>query len=320
MSDRECTVPGCAHVHDLQCLLMSIASGGTLRVRQHQVNGNWVRSEGDDCWVQVDGEWSREVDERPGVWEELQTTIARLSKSASSSGAVGKASEMPVPYDAQASRVAHRLRNELSTWARLIADQRPDLPLPVDDPPAIARWVAGAVTAVFVTAELSSGIRGAVRDAERVIDRAPDKVYAGPCWEPLEVDGAESTDVEPADVEPADVEDGEEAGPPRCEGQLYATLGRSEVRCRECGAVHDVAARQDWLSRELDGQLVSAAEAAPVLSWLLDKPVSRNNIADWKRHGRVEVHEGRWPYRFGELLTLAKEMKPRNRGKEGSAA
>lgn len=313
MSDRECSAPGCGHVHDLQCLLMSIASGGVQRVREYQRGGRWEQADEDGPWVQVDGITFLETEQRPGVWEELQTTVARLSKSASSSGAVGKASEMPVPFDAQASRVAHRLRNELSTWARLIADQRPDLPLPVDDPQAIARWVARHVTAVFVSAELSSGVRGAVRDAERVIDRAPDRQYAGPCLEPLDDEAAASA---PGWSELAG---DPHADSRRCQGQLYATKGRPEVRCRDCGAVHNVEARQEWLSRELDGQLVSAAEAAPVLSWLLDKPVTRNNIAAWKRDGRVEVHEGRWPYRFGELLTLAKEMKPRNRGKEGSA-
>lgn len=288
MTDRECSVPGCRHVHDVQCLLMSISSGGTLRVRRHKVGRRWAR----------------EVDERPGLWEELQTTVARLSKSAGSSSAVGKASETPMPFHAQASAVAHRMRNELSTWARLIHDQRPDVPLPVDEPVAIARWVAWHVTAVFVTEELSSGIRGVVRDAERVIDRAPDNVYAGQCLEPLEA--AE------------DAPEGEE--PLRCDGQLYATKGKPRVRCRGCGAVHDVQVRQEWLSRELDGQLVSAADAAPVLSWLLDKKITGNNIAAWKRDGRIEVHAGPWPYRFGELLELAKGMKTRNRGKEGSAA
>jgi hypothetical protein len=293
LSDRECTVPGCAHVHDVQCLLMSIASGGLQRVRHHR-----RRLPGG---VEVIDE---AFDERPGLWEELQTTLARLSKSGGSSSTVGKASETPVPYHAQASAVAHRMRNELSTWARVVADQRPDLELPADYPPMIARWVAESVTAVFVRAELSSGIRGVVRDAERVIDRAPDKVYAGQCLEPLE--GAEDA---PEGVEPL-----------RCDGQLYATTGKPRVRCRECGAVHDVQVRQEWLSRELDGQLVTAAEAAPVLSWLLDKPVTRNHINNWRLNGRVEVHDGRWPYRFGDLLELAREMKPRNRGKEGSAA
>ncbi len=294
MSERGCTAPGCGHVHDVQCLLMSIASGGVQRVREHQVGELRVQ----------------EVDERPGLWDELQTTIARLSRSASSSSAgSGKASEAPVPYDARASAVAHRMRNELSTWARLIADRRPDLPLPVDDPRAVARWVAGAVTAVFVSAEMSSGIRAVVRDAQRVIDRAPDKVYAGPCLEPL--DTADDGD-----------RDGDASEPNQCPGQLYATKGKPTARCWECGAVHDVEVRQEWLSRTLGDQLVSAAEAAPVLSWLTGKDVTRNNIAAWKRDGRVEVHDGRWPYRFGELLVLAREMRTRERKsrKEGSAA
>lgn len=288
MSDRDCTVPGCPHVHDVQCLLMSITSGGTQRVREHKVGRDWIQ----------------EVDERPGLWEELQTTIGRLSRSADSSSAGSKASEAPLPFHARASAVAHRMRNELSTWARLIADQRPDLELPADYPPMIARWVAEAVAAVFVSTEMSSGLRGVVRDAERVIDRAPDKVYAGQCLEPLELaEGA------PDDAEPL-----------RCDGQLYAATGKRQVLCRECGALHNVEARQEWLSRELHGQLVSAADAAPVLSWLLDKAVTRNHINNWKLNGRVQVHDGPWPYLFGELFVLARDMKSRNRATEGSPA
>lgn len=298
MSDRECTVPGCAHVHDVQCLLMSITSGGLRCVSRQRRTAPYGHP-----GVEILDE---AFHERAGLWEELQTTIGRLSRSGESSPG-GKASETPLPYHAQASAVAHRMRNELSTWARLIADQRPDLELPADYPPMVARWVAEAVAAVFVTAEMSSGLRGVVRDAERVIDRAPDKVYAGQCLEPLEL----------ADDAPEDEE------PLRCDGQLYATKDKPRVRCRECGAVHEVQVRQEWLSRELDGQLVSAVEAAPVLSWLLDKKITGNNIAAWKRDGRVEVHDGRWPYRFGDLLVLAREMKPRNTGprdREGSVA
>ncbi|GAB3429875.1 hypothetical protein GCM10027436_02340 [Actinophytocola sediminis] len=233
--------------------------------------------------------------ERAGLWDELQTTLARLSRSTGSSSPVGKASETPILYHAQASAVAHRLRNELSTWARSLAEDDPDLVLPADHPPAVARWLADQLGGSFVSAEMASGIRAAVRDARRVIDRAPDRVYAGPCLEPLEDDVAE-------DVEP-----------PRCQGQLYALMGKGTVRCHSCGAVHNVEVRQEWLSRTLGEQLVSAAEAAPVLSWLLGKEITRNNIAAWKRDGRVEVHDGRWPYRFSDLLVLGREMRARRR-------
>lgn len=287
MSD--CSAPGCAHAHDLQCALMSIASGGLRRV------GN-LRRTSPYGWPGVEI-MDEAFHERAGLWDELQTTIARLSKSGSSSAGAGKASETPIPYHERASLVAHRMRNELVTWARSMAEDDPQLELPADHPPAIARWLAERTVATFVPGEMGSGIRSVVRDARRVIDNAPDRVYAGPCWEPLEVDEEEAEDVDEQ--------------PPRCEGQLYATKGKTTVRCPECRTVHQVEVRQEWLSRTLGDQLVSAAEAAPVLSWLLGKKVTANNIAAWKRDGRVEVHDGRWPYRFGDLLVLGREMKPR---------
>lgn len=290
-----CTVPGCSHFHDLQCALMSIASGG-LRTVHHE---RPVAPYGHPGVTRLDEAFH----ERPGLWAELQTTIARLSRSASSSGPAGKASETPVPYHARASLVAHRMRNELSTWARSLAEDDPELVLPRDHVPSIARWLAGQLADRFVPGEMGSGIRGVVRDAQRVIDRAPDRVFAGPCWEPLEP-----------------LEEGDEPG--RCEGQLYAAIGEKTVRCPSCRVRHDVAVRQEWLSRTLGDQLVSAAEAAPALSWLLGKTITRNNIAAWRRDHRVEVHDGPWPYRFGDLLVLGREMKPRasRQGDRGGSA
>lgn len=299
MSDTQqkpapCTVPGCSHFHDLQCALMSIASGG-LRTVHHE------RPAAPHGWpgaARLEVAWH----ERPGLWEELQTTLARLSRSTSSSGPVGKASETPVPYHDRASAVAHRMRNELSTWARALAEDDPELVLPRDHVPSIARWLAGQMADRFVPGEMGSGIRGVVRDARRVIDRAPDRVFAGPCWEPTEP-----------------LEEGGEPG--RCEGQLYAGIGASMVRCPRCAMRHDVALRQEWLSRTLGDQHVSAAEAAPALTWLLGKTITRNNIAAWRRDGRVEVHAGPYPYRFGDLLVLGREMKPRaSRRAEGGGS
>jgi len=274
---------------------MSIASGGLRRV------GN-LRRTSPYGWPGVEI-LDEAFHERAGLWDELQTTIGRLSRSGGSEPVGGKASERPVPFHDIASAVAHRMRNELVTWARTLAEDNPDLELPADHPTAIARWLAEQLAGTFVSAELGSGIRAVVRDAQRVIDRAPDRVYAGPCLEPLdELDGADRL---------------------RCQGQLYATAGKSTVRCPDCGARHDVEARQEWLSRTLGDQLVSAAEAAPVLSWLLGKSITRNHIAGWKRDGRVEVREGRWPYRFSDLLVLGREMKtraPRATSGGGSAA
>lgn len=289
----QCSVPGCSHAHDLQCALMSIASGGLRRVGTERR----VAPYGWPGVTVIDEAFH----ERPGLWSELQTTIARLSKSGSSAPVGGKASESPVPYHDRASAVAHRMRNELSTWARTLLEDDPDLEPPADNPPAIARWLVLQLAGQFVSAELGSGIRGVVRDARRVIDRAPDRVYAGPCYEPIE------------DVE------GLAVGP--CQGQLYAVVGEKTVRCPDCRVRHDVDVRQEWLSRALGDQHVSAAEAAPVLSWLLGKTITRNNIAAWRRDGRVEVHAGPYPYLFSELMVLGREMKPRaSRRTEGGGS
>lgn len=294
-----CSVPGCGHVHELQCALMSIASGGLRRV------GN-PRRTAPYGWPGVEI-LDEAFHERAGLWAELQTTIGRLSKSVGGEPVGGKASERPVPFHDVASAVAHRMRNELVTWARALAEDDPDLELPADHPAAIARWLAGRVAGMFVSAEMGGAIRAVVRDAQRVIDRAPDRVYAGPCYEPLDVKVSD------------EVPDGEPA--PRCAGQLYATKGKPMVRCPDCGARHEVEVRQGWLSRTLGDQHVSAAEAAPVLSWLLGKTITRNNIAAWKRDSRVEVHAGPYPYRFGDLLALGREMKPRaSRRTEGGGS
>lgn len=320
MSDRECTVPGCGHVHALQCLLMSIASGGMQcvhRLRQTAPYGQPGVEILDEVFHQ-----------RVGLWEELQTTLARLTKSAGSPVG-GKASETPVPYHDRASAVAHRMRNELSTWARMLAEEHPHLTLPVDSPPAVARWLASHPS--LFTFDMVSGVTAVVRDAERVIDRAPDRVYAGPCLEPL-TDEAEALLAEdPA----AEIE--------RCDGQLYATKGRGFVGCRECGARHAVTTRQDWLSTQLGPSLVTAGEASPYLSWLTGKDIKVDTIHKWRRHrakceadeadedeamctctGRIEVRghrEGRPLYLFSDLKARADDVKTREskpRDKEGS--
>lgn len=319
MSDRECSAFGCAHVHDLQCALMSITSGGLQRTRYHRrrlPGGGEVIDEA--------------FDERPGLWEELQTTIARLSKTGGSSAGAGKTSETPIPYHERASAVAHRMRNELSTWARVFAEDHPHLTLPADSPPAIARWLAmfPSLLAESFTPELATAVRAVVRDAERVIDHAPDRIFVGRCETPSTEEGRETVKVDPT----ADV--------PRCMADLYVRVeqpkaakgGDDEARtkpvvsCRECAAIHDVAYRKTWLAQHLSGSLVTAGDAAPYLSYLTGKDIKVDTIHKWKRGGRLQSRDdrdGRPLYRFRDLLALAEEVRTRNTGprsKEGSVA
>lgn len=306
IKDRVCSAPGCAHVHEVQCLLMSIASGGVRRVETLRRSAPYGEPGADRMDVVVH--------EQPGLWAELQTTVARLSRSASSSAAGGKASETPVPYHARASAVAHRLRNELSTWARAVAAVLGDVELPADHPPAIARWLADRVAGEFpAMAELADGIRAVVHAAERVIDHGPDRIFVGRCETPLTEEGRAELAQDPA------------AEVARCDADVYARRDRGFVPCRACGAMHDVAYRKTWLEQHLAGSLVTAGEAAPYLSWLTDKEIKVDTIHRWRtRAGRLQSQEdssGRRLYRFRDLLALAQEVRTRNTGpREGSAA
>lgn len=286
----------------LQQMLLSIATGDPIAPRVNRGTGFVYGPFAEGLCKRGVVEVESRPGEHPGLWEELQTTIARLSRVGSPAGAGARPAETAVPYHRRASEVAYRLGNSVSTWARVVAEENPELELAARTIPDAARWLAHWLE-VFPSLqvehrEMRPDILGAVSAAKRVIDRAPDRVYAGPCWEQVDDES-------------------------RCEGQLYAKVslgGEPEpfVRCRDCGTKHDTEVRQEWLSRALADQLVSAVEAAPVLCWLLGKKITGNNIAAWKRDGRVAVHEGRWPYRFGDLLVLARDMKTRKR--EGSAA
>lgn len=306
MNDRDCAVLGCGHGHQLQCLLMSIASGGMRRTQHSRRTAPY----GSGSMEIIDEAFH----ERAGLWEELQTTIGRLSKSAGSAGTGARTAETPLPYHDRASLVAHRMRNELATWVRIVVEEHSneELALPADRVPAMARWLASHPS--LFTFDMVSGVTSVVRDAERVIDRAPDRVYAGPCLEPLTYEAEIELARDPA----AEVD--------RCAGQLYASKGKGAVRCRECGIRHDVSTRRDWLSDQLGPSLVTAAEAAPVLSWLLNKDVKVATIWNWKRHGRIEqrgTYEGRPAFRFNEVLQLAVDVQTRDtkpRVRKGSTA
>ncbi|MFC5186714.1 hypothetical protein [Actinomadura harenae] len=78
--------------------------------------------------------------------------------------------------------------------------------------------------------EIHEEITDAVHGARRAIDRPRGYVYAGPCN--------------------------------ACEIALYAKPGATNVRCRECRAVHDVEARREWMRRECEHLLGSSSWVA----------------------------------------------------------
>lgn len=363
MSDRHpCAVASCdlstldvicpRHRLELVTLLMSITSAGSVQlvdrvgnpVRLHRgvelrcdrCAGRLTQEHAEECggqrWSRVTVEVWPKLGEHPGLWQELQTTITRQAKmGGSASASSGKASERPVPYHARASAVAGRMRHEIGTWAREVAESYPHLTLSARTIPDAARWLAAIPSLLAehpAAGELYAAVARVVRDAVRVIDREPDKVYAGFCGEPLTDEAIEARERDP---------DAWAEG--CCPGELYAPRGEPFVRCRLCGTKHDAAVRRQWLSDQLSATLVTAAEAAQVLSGILDKDVKVQTIYNWRSKGRLqparpggEDHDGtdnagaRVLFRYSEVEALAIDMKTRNTkprakaSEEGSAA
>jgi hypothetical protein len=131
-------------------------------------------------------------------------------------------------------------------------------------------------------ADICREVTAAVRHATRVIDRPPQRVYAGPC---------------------------------DCGRDLLTKPGRTLVSCPACGATYDIQARVEWMRSELHDYLVTATEAAD--EWLpaIGIRVASGTIRVWASRHRLE----RWPgiprfpgdldapprYRVGDIAALA---------------
>ena len=109
----------------------------------------------------------------------------------------------------------------------------------------------------------------ATRQARRVIDRPPSRVYAGPC--------------------------------PQCGADLLAMPGRSVITCA-CGQPVVIAERQEAMRQALEDHLGNAAYAARACTGL-GLPVTPEVIRKWAERGKLVPHGGL--YRIGDVITLA---------------
>lgn len=240
--------------------------------------------------------------------ERLDETVTRQDKLASPT--IGKASDEPLPFNANASEIAHRARGTVTTWVRAICEHRgitfePVRVVPLDfiGPlpderwrrlprryrPTLAdmcEWLAEHVHAIALTpgaeecaldmAELCASIVQAVNRQERH--------FAGPC---PTVKGHDRR--------------GEQI---TCGRMLYAGADEQFIECPTCKTRID--AQKNRLRTSVDRDLMpepKLLEALRAVEGGLDedgnpKPVpSKNHIRRWikKRqlHIRGWVHQGR---------------------------
>ena len=143
-------------------------------------------------------------------------------------------------------------------------------------------WLLGRVDRLRVhstAATMYRQIMEPVEKARYMIDRPPDRWYAGPC---------------------------------DCGHELYAQTGQPVVEC-VCGRRYEMRARREWLLAAAEDRLAPAPVIARAINWLGEKPLTPSLIRVWANRGRLlaKGHEpygeegGERPlYRVGDVLDL----------------
>ena len=213
-----------------------------------------------------------------------------------------------LPFHLGASKVAHDVGNTISTWARVILEERRmELP-PIPEPPigpvcnpteckhrscTVIRWHVRESETVHAARfiggyvwwlrrrpeapEAYSDLIAVASQLERIIDNPPTLKYAGPCN--------------------------------ICRKDLYVREGAGMVECRPCGMTYDMAGRREWLLEAAEDRLERAAHIAQAVTDL-GSPISADRIRKWAERGRLIPHAtdrlGRPLYRIGDVRELLK--------------
>lgn len=231
------------------------------------------------------------------LWPEMDVTVARQSRMGQPGPRPrGHAPASPIRpdgkkrhYDDQvighpgglvvdlgASDTRDALINTVTTWARVIAEERGHTP--PSTMPALLRWLAGQLGWVRHqpwAAEAWDELGDVERAIARVIDRPVELVDAGQCW---------------ADTD---------AGP--CQRWLTARPGAAVITCPDCRTPHDTAARREWMLAQAGDMLGTPVELARWLSL----PVG--TVYSWVSRGRLIGSGGLYRVRDAQKLAAERE-------------
>jgi len=246
---------------------------------------------GDDaylCRTHTD-DLTRDLQAVPDLVAELETTITRQDRIAAERHG-GRSAERPLPFNLRASETASNLNTTINAWAldvsRLAEDERDRLSEHhYADSAAVASWLARNLHTLRQHPEAGIAfdeLTHAVLEARRSVDRPLERVFAGPCGEPL----ADGTD---------------------CREDLYAAPGKSHATCRGCGARHDMQERRDWMLSCIEDQVAYSGLLAGLVS-NLGVQIGSSTIRRYASAGRIHaisVDAKRRPlYRIGDVLDV----------------
>lgn len=202
---------------------------------------------------------------------ELDTNAARLART-SQPVPVATSGPAPLPFDPRAVEAMSVLHNTVTTWARILSEHTGH-PVTGDTDTEMAQWLRARMPTIRIhpaAAEITDEISHAVTNGWQAVDRAPGKIYIGPCG--ADLDG----------------------GP--CMRDLYARAdparpGRPDprqttVRC-PCGAQWDAEQRRAWVLDRLHESLATAREIASAVGMINGRHVNERTIRTWHHRGRI---------------------------------
>ena len=218
--------------------------------------------------------------------------------------------------------------NTLTTWARVLSDDRPQAGPPPRTVPELATWLSDHLRSIVTlswAAEMTRDLLGVERLLKDVAEKIHAGNYLGICGhvlQPETVHDARSCGCSCHLTEPpfgCDVPGGCHPDEPvvpavTCTAVLYGFGGSGTVTCPECGTAYDAPARRRQLVRAAEDELLPVAgiaRLAAVFSGEANVGRVEERINKWAQRGKVEVADVRTidgrprkVYRVGDVLDL----------------
>lgn len=254
------------------------------------------------------GKVTTRLEQAADLWPELLTTCASQARMAEPGphrrgrapaepvrpgiGGQDQANGWPhgLPPNLAAVETRDAVRNTVTTWVRLAAEERGTIE-PIGTTPTLLRWLAGQCEwlrhqryAAVALDELGY----AAGRVEPAVDRPKPRVDAGECGSPTDVGS--------------------------CRQRLSATPAAAYVHCPACRATWSAIERSTLILEAATDVLGTAAE---ISAWLTihGEPVPEATIRSWAHRRRLLRHgtdpDGGAPrYRLGDVRRLASERQP----------
>lgn len=230
----------------------------------------------------------------PALLAELDTT--RTRQTVAPAAAIGDdpcqhdgdcGCGVSLPWDDRASRVAHGLRNALTTWSQVLIEQNPDEASSAQA--EMPQWLTsklGDIRHQPWAPDMLADLTKRIRDAEQAIDRPEDRLYAGPCGGTITISYGISD---------------------QCRRRIWARPEETAVKCRTCGTLHIVADRQAFMLTAAADLEMPGPQICSVLTTMLRVLVKRSTFRSWVHRGKITKRgerDGADTYRFGDALDL----------------